>query len=265
MYGYAHGGVRGHRSLPGRRRRHLHRRRQLERRDRPVQPRPCARSGPTASRPAWSVSWSAGVIDEPGAQRRATRYDLRAGDLLYLDGVGVCGATTAATYQLYDAAGNPQLGFDIERLPGLGTRGDPRRRSVRPARCRAGPAAPGRTASSSPASAPTVGCRRRPVKPLPARSTSPAPSTAGRSRHRSARPSPSHHSSAVSTASCTTCSRRARTRRRSASPARSAQAPDPFVVTSEGTHTIWVGSNGAASTGPATGAYSLLLTVTPPA
>ena len=43
------------------------------------------------------------------------------------------------------------------------------------------------------------------------------------------------------------------------------QAPDPFVVTSEGTHTIWVGSNGAASTGPATGAYSLLLTITPPA
>ena len=40
---------------------------------------------------------------------------------------------------------------------------------------------------------------------------------------------------------------------------------DPFVVTSGGQHTIWVGSTGAASAGPATGAYSLLVTITPPA
>ena len=36
-------------------------------------------------------------------------------------------------------------------------------------------------------------------------------------------------------------------------------------MTSGGPHTIWVGATGAASTGPATGAYSLLLTITPPA
>ena len=43
------------------------------------------------------------------------------------------------------------------------------------------------------------------------------------------------------------------------------EAPDPFVVTSGGSHTIVVDATGAASTGPATGAYSLLVTVTPPA
>ena len=55
----------------------------------------------------------AGTIDEPGA-RDVFTYDLHTGDLLYLDGVTACGPATAAKYQLYDAAGDPQLGYAVD-------------------------------------------------------------------------------------------------------------------------------------------------------
>src|SRR5262245_6556938 len=68
---------------------------------------------PDGGRPGEVGASVAGTIDGPGA-RDVFPFELHAGDLIYLDGVASCGPTTIAKYQLYDAAGAPQLGFDTD-------------------------------------------------------------------------------------------------------------------------------------------------------
>jgi hypothetical protein len=206
---------------------------------------------------------AAGTIDEPGARDEHT-YQLHAGDLLYLDGVGACGPTTAATYQLYDAAGNPQLGFDVDVCQDWGRVAIPTDGPyVLRVQSRAGGIGAysvlvtsirpdgGGVVATDQAAAGTIdvaGAIDRWTFEAPVGATvtiTPQLGCVDGLVYDVLAPGTDATEIGFARQTC--------------------QAPDPFVVTSAGTHTIQVGSNGAASAGPATGAYSLLLTITPPA
>ncbi len=206
---------------------------------------------------------AAGTIDEPGA-RDVHTYDLRAGDLLYLDGVGVCGATAPASYQLYDGGGVPLLGFDTDvcqdwgriQIPTDGRydlvvqsmygRTGPYSilvTSIRPDG--GGVVASGESATGT---IDVAGAVDRWTFDAPVGATVAITPQAGCVDGLTYNVfAPGTESTEIGFAR-QTC-----------------QAPDPFVVTSAGQHTLWVGATGANATGPATGAYSLLVTVTPPA
>jgi hypothetical protein len=205
----------------------------------------------------------AGTIDEPGA-RDVYTYDLHAGDLLYLDGVAACGATTAAKYQLYDAVGNPQLGFDVDVCEDWGRVAVPTdgryELVVQSDHGGIGPYSilvtgirpdGGGVVESGGTAAGTID-----VAGAIDRWTFEAPvgATVVLTPQLECVDGLKYDVYAPGTES---------TEIGSAHPI--CEPTDPFVVTSGGQHTIWVGSTGAASTGPATGAYSLLLTITPPA
>jgi hypothetical protein len=218
---------------------------------------------PDGGRPGEVGASVAGTIDEPGA-RDVYTYDLRAGDLLYLDGVSACGPTTAAKYQLFDAAGAPQLGFatdvcqDWGRVPiptdgrydlvvqsfqgGIGPYSI-LVTGIRPDG--GGPVAPDGTAAGT---IDTAGAIDRWTFDAPIGSTVAIAGQLGCVDGLKYDVFPAGSNATEIGFARPTC-----------------QAVDPFVVASVGPHTIEVRSDGAASTGPSTGAYSLLVTITPPA
>jgi hypothetical protein len=203
-----------------------------------------------------------GTIDEPGA-RDVFTFDLRAGDLLYLDGLGVCGPSGTTKYQLIDAAGNPLLGFDVDSCQDWGrvailaegryelqvrsSAGGTGAYSILATSIR--PDGGGAVASGEAAAGiiDVAGAVDRWTFEAPVGATVAITPQAGCVDGLTYDVFPPGTTSTEIGFARQTC-----------------QAPDPFVVTSGGQHTIQVAASGAASTGPATGAYSLLVTVTPP-
>jgi CHAT domain len=206
---------------------------------------------------------AAGTIDEPGA-RDVFAYDLHAGDLLYLDGVAACGPTAAAKYQLLDAAGHPQLAFAVDVCQDWG-------RVAIPADGQYDLVVQSEQGGTGPYSILVTGIRPDGGGVVEAGGTAVGTIDTAGAIDRWTFEAPVGATVVVTPQlECVDGLEydvyppgTESTEIGSAHPI--CEPTDPFVVTSGGQHTIWVRSTGAASTGPATGAYSLVLTITPPA
>ena len=206
---------------------------------------------------------AAGTIDELGATDIYT-YDLRAGDLLYLDGLGVCAQTATSKYQLGNASGDPLLGFDVDSCQDWGRVAIPADGRydlvVHSASGGTGPYSilvtairpdGGGVVASGEAATGTIdvaGAVDRWTFEAPVGATvaiTPQLECVDGLRFDVFPPGTESTEIGFARQTC--------------------EVPDPFVVSSGGSHTIVVDATGAASTGPATGAYSLLVTITPPA
>ena len=227
---------------------------------RPVRPRSCAPIRADRTRPASSAPTAGGHDRRARRARRVTRSTWHAGDLLYLDGrrrlwpattvqlpavrrrrAELLWASTLDACQDWGRVAVPADGrYDLVVCSYHG-------------RHRAVLGSSSRSIRPDGARMPSSRAGRR-----PARSTSPAPTTAGRSRRRSGPRSSSRRSSSAATASSYDVYVAGHASRRRSASARLDLRTDRArsSCTSDGPHTISVGSTWRGATGPATGAYS---------